>query len=63
MEDKMKQTSWLKKTMDRERKRLSSAQQMLKKNPDSYSAKVTSQSAEQRLAELQGRLNGEQKDF
>ena len=56
----MKQTSWLKQTLDREKKRLISARQMLKKNPNSYSAKVTSQSAEQRLAELQQLLNIEQ---
>jgi hypothetical protein len=49
----MKQTSWLKQTLNREKKRLISARQMLKKNPNSYSAKVTTQSAEQRLAELQ----------
>ena len=58
----MKQTSWLEKTLKRERKRLLSARQMLKKNPKSYSAKVTSQSAEQRLAELQHLLNIEQGD-
>ena len=56
----MKQTSWLKQTLNREKKRLISARQMLKKNPNSYSAKVTSQSAEQRLAELQQLLNIEQ---
>ncbi len=56
----MKQTSWLKQTVNREKKRLISARQMLKKNPNSYSAKVTSQSAEQRLAELQQLLNIEQ---
>lgn len=58
----MKQTSWLKQTLNREKKRLISARQMLKKNPNSYSAKVTTQSAEQRLAELQQLLNIEQGD-
>lgn len=56
----MKQTSWLKQTLNREKNRLISARQMLKKNPNSYSAKVTTQSAEQRLAELQQMLNIEQ---
>lgn len=58
----MKQTSWLKRTLDREKERLTQARQILKKNPNSYSAKVTSQSAEQRLAELQYQLNLEQGD-
>ncbi len=55
----MKQTSWLEQTLDRERKRLFQARQRLKKNPNSYSAKVTSQSAEQRLSELENRLKAE----
>ncbi len=59
----MKQTSWLEQTLDRERKRLISARQILKKNPHSYSAKVTSQSAEQRLAELQHMLHLAQGDL
>ena len=58
----MNQKSWLKRTLDREKERLTQARQILKKNPNSYSAKVTSQSAEQRLTELQYQLNLEQGD-
>lgn len=59
----MNQTSWLEQTVDRARKRLLQARQILKKNPNSYSAKVTSQSAEQRLFELENRLKAEQENL
>ena len=48
MEDDMNQTSWLEQTLDKEKQRLVSARQALKKNPASYSARVTLQSAENR---------------
>jgi hypothetical protein len=56
MEASMNKESWLEKTLDNEKKRLISARQILKKNPNSYSAKVALQSAEHRLADLQQRL-------
>ena len=59
----MNQTSWLEQTLDRARKRLLQARQILEKNPNSYSAKVTSQSAEQRLSELENRLKAEQENL
>ncbi|MGI9536882.1 MAG: hypothetical protein ACR2PB_07415 [Desulfocapsaceae bacterium] len=55
----MNQKSWLEKTLDNEKERLFSARKILKKNPDSYSAKVALQSAEHRLADLQQRLENE----
>ena len=55
----MNQKSWLEKTLDNEKERLFSARQILKKNPDSYSAKVALQSAQHRLADLQQRLKKE----
>jgi len=55
----MNQKSWLEKTLDNEKERLCSARQILKKNPDSYSAKVALQSAQHRLADLQQRLKNE----
>ena len=55
----MNNKSWLEKTLDNEKKRLISAQQVLSKNPDSYSAKVALQSAEHRLADLQQLLNNQ----
>ena len=55
----MNQKSWLEKTLDNEKERLFSARQILKKNPDSYSAKVALQSAQHRLADLQQRLKNE----
>ena len=56
MEEDMNQTSWLEQTLDKEKQRLVSARQALKKNPASYSARVTLQSAENRLADLQHRI-------
>ncbi len=58
----MNQKSWLEKTLDNEKERLFSARQILKKNPDSYSAKVALQSAQHRLADLQQRLKNESSD-
>ena len=55
----MNQKSWLEKTLDNEKERLFSARQILKKNPDSYSAKVALQSAQHRLEDLQQRLKNE----
>ena len=55
----MNKKSWLEKTLDNEKERLFSARQILKKNPDSYSAKVALQSAQHRLADLQQRLKNE----
>jgi len=55
----MNKESWLEKTLDNEKKRLISARQILKKNPNSYSAKVALQSAEHRLADLQQHLKNE----
>ena len=52
----MNQTSWLEQTLDKEKQRLDSARQALKKNPTSYSARVTLQSAENRLADLYERF-------
>ncbi|MBT8356053.1 MAG: hypothetical protein HKP41_14440 [Desulfobacterales bacterium] len=52
----MNQTSWLEQTLDKEKQRLVSARQALKKNPTSYSARVTLQSAENRLADLRRRF-------
>lgn len=59
----MNQTSWLEQTLDKEKKRLDSARQALKKNPTSYSARVTLQSAENRLADLQHRLKTERANY
>ncbi len=59
MEVRMNKESWLEKTLDNEKKRLISARQILKKNPNSYSAKVALQSAEHRLADLQQHLKNE----
>ena len=58
----MNQKSWLEKTLDNEKERLFSARQILKKNPDSYSAKVALQSAQHRLADLKQRLKNESSD-
>ena len=53
----MDQLSWLEKNLDNEKKRLFSARKTLKKNPHSYSARVALQSAENRLKELEKRLD------
>jgi hypothetical protein len=55
----MNQTSWLEQTLDKEKQRLVAARQALKKNPTSYSARVTLQSAENRLADLRRRFKKE----
>lgn len=52
----MNQTSWLEQTIDKAKQRLDLARQALKKNPKSYSARVTLQSAENRLANLHERF-------
>jgi hypothetical protein len=59
MEVQMNQTSWLEQTLDKEKQRLDSARQALKKNPTSYSARVTLQSAENRLADLHERFKNQ----
>ncbi len=56
----MNQSSWLEQTLDKEKQRLDSARQALKKNPTSYSARVTLQSAENRLADLRRRFQKEE---
>ena len=56
----MNQSSWLEQTLDKEKQRLASARQALKKNPTSYSARVTLQSAENRLADLRRRFQKEE---
>ncbi len=56
----MNQASWLEKTLHKEKQRLASARQALKKNPTSYSAKVTLQSAENRLADLRRRFQNDE---
>ncbi len=55
----MNQTSWLEQTLDKEKQRLVAARQALKKNPTSYSARVSLQSAENRLADLRRRFKNE----
>ena len=52
----MNQKSWLEEALDKEEERLFSARQILKKNPNSYSAKVALQSAEHRLEDLRERI-------
>jgi hypothetical protein len=59
MEVQMNQTSWLEQILDKEKQRLDSARQALKKNPTSYSARVTLQSAENRLADLYERFKNQ----
>jgi len=52
----MNQITWLEQNLDKVKEQAFMAQQDLKKNPSSYSARVNLQTVEKRLAELQNRL-------
>jgi hypothetical protein len=52
----MNQITWLEQNLDKVKEQAFMAQQDLKKNPSSYSARVNLQTIEKRLAELQNRL-------
>ena len=57
----MNQIEWLEQHLKKAEKRLVDAQLSLKKNPRSYSAKVTIQSAERNLMDLRKDLQIERK--
>jgi len=57
----MNQVEWLEQHLEKVEKRLFDARQSLKKNPTSYSAKVTIQSAERNLRDLRNDLQIERK--
>lgn len=57
----MNQIEWLEKHLKKAEKRLFDARLTLKKNPTSYSAKVTIQSAERNLVDLRNDLQIERK--
>ena len=57
----MNQIEWLEKHLKKVEKRLLDARLSLKKNPTSYSAKVTIQSAERSLVDLRNDLQIERK--
>lgn len=57
----MNQIEWLEQLLSKVEKRLSVAHENLKKNPTSYSAKVTIQTAERSLTDLRRNLQIERK--